>query len=127
MKRVVSKLELGEGLFSDGPVKVEFDFGSCIAVFDLQPMSFDVYDELKKEGTDLADMEQENAADAGKRVFAKIVKGWSGLLDTSGEPVPFTDLNRDRLAATEIAGEIITAARELVVERKKAEEGNSES
>jgi len=127
MKRVVSNLEIGEGLFSGGPVDVEFEFPNCTATFQILALSFDVYDDLKNGGMDLANLEAEDSIAAGRKVFEKIVLGWSGLIDANGIDVPFTDANRDKLASTELAGEIVNAARELVVTRRQAEEGNSES
>ena len=124
MKRVVSNLEIGEGLFSGGPVDVEFEFPNCTATFQILALSFDVYEDLKADGTDLAKIDEGESIAAGRKVFEKIVLGWSGLIDANGLDVPFTDANRDKLAATELAGELVNAARELVVTRRKAEEGN---
>ena len=127
MKRVVSSLEIGEGLFAGGPVDVEFEFPNCVAVFQILALSFDVYDDLKGEGMDLSKIEAEDSIAAGRKVFEKIVLGWHSLIDANGAEIPFTDANRDKLAATELAGEIVNAARELVVTRRKAEEKNSVS
>ena len=41
---------------------------------------------------------RELAAQGDKVVFEKILKGWSGIHDEQGSPLPFTDANRDALA-----------------------------
>ena len=41
---------------------------------------------------------RELAGQGDKVVFEKILKGWSGIHDEEGNPLPFTDDNRDALA-----------------------------
>lgn len=124
MKRVVSKLEIGEGLFTDGPVDVEIEFPNCTAVFQIVALTFDIYEDLKKDGTDLTKVDEGESIAAGRKVIELIVRGWHGWLDVAGAEIPFTDANRDKVAATEFAGELVNIARELVVTKRRADEGN---
>jgi hypothetical protein len=124
--KVVSEWEIGEGLFSDDAVDVEIEFPNCTAVFQMRPLTADVIADLEAGGVSFDKIKSgKQALIASRTLFGEIVVGWSGLLDINGNEVPFTEGNRDKLAAAPaLVAQFWQIAADLAAKRSEAEAKN---
>jgi len=124
--KVVSEWEIGEGLFSDEAVDVEIEFPNCAAVFQMRPLTADVIANLESGGVSFEKIKSgKQALIASRTLFAEIVVGWTGLLSTDGKDVPFTEANRDKLAAAPaLVAQFWQIAADLAAKRSEAEAKN---
>ena len=124
--KVVSEWEIGEGLFAEDAVDVEIEFPNCTAVFQMRPLTADVIADLESGGVSFDKIKSgKQALIASRTLFAEIVAGWSGLMDINGKEIPFTDGNRDKLAAAPaLVAQFWQIAADLAAKRSEAEAKN---
>lgn len=124
--KVVSEWEIGEGLFAENAVDVEIEFPSCTAVFQMRPLTADVIADLEAGGVSFDKIKSgKQALIASRTLFAEIVVGWSGLTDSNGTEIQFTDGNRDKLAAAPaLVAQFWKIAADLAAKRSEAEAKN---
>jgi len=131
MKKTVSKFQLGEGLFSQGPIDVFKDLGpDSSVILELLPFTSALKKELEKEhGFNFAELpfdKPEEMERIGHAVMTRVVTGWREFM-SFGQEIAFTPENLEIVAGTPLSVEIVTDCTELAIGVRKAEEGNSES
>lgn len=124
-------LEIGPGLFTNEPVETPIAFPNGIAFFMLRPMTAEVVKTLEGEGVEFtgdAVKTATGAVDRSKRVLEELVHGWRELFDVNGNPIPFTEENRDKMAgAVPLVAEIFRICGRLAIRRVEAETKNSDA
>lgn len=127
MKRSIP-VEIGDGLFSSDPVPVEIEFADHTATFHMTALTQDDVAELAKQGVkvdeaSLKKMNEQQQAAQAKKLLARFVHGWDSF-KASGVDIPYSELNRDRLAVTEMLAHLISIAKDLGVSKREGEEKN---
>jgi len=127
MKRSID-VEIGEGLFANEPVPVEIEFADHTAIFYMTAMTSDSVVELAKDGVKLDEvslkkMNESQTVSNSKKLLGKFLHGWEGF-KAGGQDIPYSEAARDKLATTEMLGELLRLARELSVTKREGEEKN---
>lgn len=125
--KVKSDVVVGEGLFAQGSVDVEVEFPLGVAVFKMRPLTPELMAALQGEGISFEGLEQDTdrALKVARRVLSELVQGWENLNDVAGNPVPFTDENRDTLSTVPAISKLLWgAATRLASEKVENEEKN---
>ena len=126
MKRKLD-VEIGEGLFSSEPIRVEIEFADHTATFLMTALTQKDIAAFEAEGVKFDTATVANALELSRKMCASIVHGWEGL-KAQGKEVEFNATNRDRLAEVpEVASMLMETAISLASSRQQVEEGNSES